>query len=110
MAVEHGDRSWLADERVLYRQLCRLHGGDRVVRLHDVLGDAAEGAARVPAAPVAGRLLVGRMQRKARRVAEIGQKQHRRARQVSLYRAQEAVAKHPWTLPEQYTRPPRQPA
>src|ERR1700740_83041 len=98
MAVEHGDRSWLAGERVLYRQLRGLHGGDRVVRLHDVLGDAAEGAARVPAAPVAGRLLVGCMQAKGRRVAEIGQQQHRRARQVSLYRAEKAVAEHPWTL------------
>src|SRR6516165_2023817 len=104
MAVEHRDRPWLASERVLYRQLRGLHGGDRVVRLHDVLGDAAECAARVPAAPIAGRLLVGCMQAKPRRVAEIGQEQHRRARQMRFDRAEEAVAEHPWTLPEQYTR------
>jgi len=59
MAVEHGYRPRLAGERVLDRKLCRLHGGDRVMRLHDVLGDATKRAARVPAAPVAGRLLVG---------------------------------------------------
>ncbi len=80
------------------------------MRLHHVLGDAAEGAARVPAAPIAGRLLVGRMQRKARRVAEIGQQQHRRARQICLDGAEKAVAEHPRPLPQQYAGPPRQPS
>jgi hypothetical protein len=48
----------LAGQRVLDRELRRLHRGDRLLRLHDLLGDAAEGAARVPAAVIAGRLLV----------------------------------------------------
>src|SRR5580704_14319676 len=109
MAVEHRDRPRLAGERMLYRELRGLDCGDRVVRLHDVLRDAAEGAARVPAAPVAGRLLIGRVQCKARRIAEIGQEQHRRARQMSLDRAEKPVAEHPWALPEQHTRPLCQP-
>ena len=95
---------------MLDAELGRLHRGDRFVRLHDVLGDAAEGAPRVPAAPVAGTLLVGRVQRKARRVAEIGQQQHRRARQMGLDYPDHPVAEHPRALPEQDAGSPRQPA
>jgi hypothetical protein len=75
-----------------------------------MLGDAAEGAPRVPASPIAGRLLIGRMQRKARSVAEIGQQQHRRARQICLDGAEQPVAEHPRPLAEQHPGPPRQPA
>ncbi len=108
MGVEHGDRTRLSGERMFDRELCRLHRTDRVVRLHDVLGDAAEGAPRVPAPPIPGRLLVGRMQGEPRRVAEIGQQQHRRARQICLDGAEQPVAEHPGPLPEQHARPPRQ--
>ena len=94
---------------MLDAELGRLHRGHRVVRLHDLLGDAAKGAARVPAAPVAGPLLIGRMERKARGVAEIGQQQHRRARQMRLDDPDHAVAEHPRPLPQEHAGAPGQP-
>jgi hypothetical protein len=75
---QHRHRTGLARHRVLDRELRRLHRGGWVLRLHDLLGDAAESAARVPAAVIAGRLLIGGVQGEARRVAEIGQQHHRR--------------------------------
>ena len=77
VAEEDRDGAGLARHRMLDRELRRLHRGGRLLRLHDLLGDAAEGAAGVPAAPIAGRLLIGRVQGKPRGVAEIGQQQHR---------------------------------
>jgi len=110
MTIEDRNRTRLSRERVFDPELRRLHRGDRLMRLHDVLGDAAKGAARVPAAPVAGRLLIGRVQGKPRGVAEIGQQQHRRARQMGLDRADQPVAEHPRPLSKQYAGAPRQPA
>ena len=109
MAVEDRDRPRLPGQRMLDAELGRLHRGHRVVRLHDMLGDAAKGAPRVPAAPIAGALLIGRVQGKMRGVAEIGQEQHRRTRQMRLDDADHAVAEHPRPLPEQNPGPPRQP-
>ncbi len=110
MAEQHRHRTGLSGHRVLDRELGRLHRGDRLLRLHDLLGHAAKGAPRVPAAIVAGRLLVGRVQAKARRIAEIGQEQHGRTRQEGLERTNEAVAEHPRALPEHHTGAPGQPS
>ena len=76
MAEQHRDWAGLAGHRMLDRELGRLHRGDRILRLHDLLGNPAEGAARVPAPVIAGCLLIGRVQGETRRVAEIGQQDH----------------------------------
>ena len=110
MAEQHRNRTGLARHRVLDRELRRLHRGDRLLRLHDLLRDAAERAPRVPAAVIAGRLLIRGVQRKARRVAEIGQEQHRRTGQKGFERADQPVAEHPRPLPDHHAGPPRQPA
>src|SRR5262249_47885957 len=62
MCVEHRYRSRLPGERMFDRKLGGLHRTNRVMRLHHVLGDAAERASRIPAPPIASRLLVRRMQ------------------------------------------------
>ena len=81
-----------------------------VMRLHHLLGDAAERAARIPTAVVARRLLIRRVQMERRRIGEIGQQQHRRTGQIRLHRADQAVAQHPRPLADHHARPPRQPA
>ena len=110
MAEEDRDRPHLAGERVLDRELRRLHRLERLMRLHDLFGDAAKGAAGVPAAVIAGRLLIGRVQMEMRRVGEIGQQHHRRRRQKRLQRADQPVAEHPRPLPDHHAGPPGEPA
>ena len=107
---QHRHRTRLPRQRVLDRKLRRLHRGDRLVRLHHLLGDAAERAPRIPAAIVAGRLLIRRMQMEPRRVGEIGEQQHGRTGEERLDRADQAVAQHPRPLPDHHARPARQPA
>jgi hypothetical protein len=110
MAEQHRNRPGLAGHRMLDRQLGRLHRGDRLLRLHHLLGDAAEGSPRVPAAVIAGRLLIRRVQAEARGIAEIGEEQHGRPRQMRLERANEAVAQDPRALAQEDARTPGQPA